>query len=814
MRSVAAIPAAGLLAGVALGTYLPSLPVHGARAIMAVSFLAAGIAWRQRRAWALLALVGWTFLLGGAVLGASAWSRAWRPPLLGAYESLRSRAGDAELVVVTGRLRTDAAPTPSGVSLSLDVLAIGAPDEASEFSGRRGAPLGGAILTVLGEMGRERMGEWRAGRRVRTPAVLRRPSVYLDPGVADHERQLAARGTRLVGTVKSGALVEVVARGSRTREWLAEARAYCRLAITDAVGRWSPRSAAIVAAIVVGDRTELDEAVERRLQEAGTYHVIAISGGNIAILAGVLIGLFRLAGLLGPPAMIAAAGALVAYAGLVGGGASVDRATCMAVLSLLGRALDQRGPPLNTLAVAAAVLTLASPLSVLDPGFLLTCGATLAILIVVPLVATLEMPRFARAAAGLLAASLASELMLLPIAASVFSRVTVAGLALNFAAIPLMGVAQGAGMALILAWPLSHAVARATGYVAHLGADGLVRSAELMRFAPALTWRVAPPAAWCVVAYYAAGALAGLLWTRPRLRRATVGAAIVAGLWMVAEPWAWPLSRGDGRLRATFVDVGQGDAAFVRLPTGEVLAVDAGGLTGPSTFDVGERVVAPVLRNAGVRRLSDLIVTHGDADHAGGAGALLREFRPRVVWEGVPVPRDEALRALRAGAANGRARWTTVQAGDRLALADAELRVWHPPPPDWERQTVRNDDSIVVELRWREVSIVLTGDIEREAEAALAGVIPPAPLRVVKVPHHGSLTSSTEAFVRMLDADVAVVSVGRGNPYGHPSPIVLDRYSRAGAEIFRTDRDGAITIDSDGRSLSVTTFTGRGVTLD
>ena len=176
---------------------------------------------------------------------------------------------------------------------------------------------------------------------MRFPIQLRRPSRYLDPGVPDHERALARRGTILVGTVKSAALVEVVARGSWIDERFDAIRAFGRLAISQAVGRWSARSAAIVAAIVIGDRAGLDAEVQHRLQEAGTYHVIAISGGNIAILAGLMLGMFRLAGLLGRSAMVASIVALVGYGYLVGGGASVDRATLMAVVSLAGRAAGQ-----------------------------------------------------------------------------------------------------------------------------------------------------------------------------------------------------------------------------------------------------------------------------------------------------------------------------------------------------------------------------------------------------------------------------------------------------------------------------------------
>ena len=132
----------------------------------------------------------------------------------------------------------------------------------------------------------------------------------------------------------------------------------------------------------------------------------------------------------------------------------------------------------------------------------------------------------------------------------------------------------------------------------------------------------------------------------------------------------------------------------------------------------------------------------------------------------------------------------------------------HPGTADWERQKVRNDDSIVLELRWRDVSVLLTGDIGKAVERALTAKLAPARLRVIKVPHHGSLTSSTEEFIRALHPTVAVVSVGRANHFGHPVPEVVERYKAAGAEIFRTDQDGAVTLDTDGSSLEVHGFVG------
>lgn len=840
MRAVAAIPAIGLLTGLAIGLAAPDVPVPLGIVLLCASAAVGVWALRVSVPLVLAVAVGGGFAAGGAMLSADASRKAWRPPLRVAFERLAQaeRAAardegrhlsedDEAFATIEGVLRADAAASPGGVLLSVAVDLIrgekrSAGRDVSTVVPPAFAVDGGTQITVAGTLASTYIDAWRAGRRVRMPVRLRRPSRYLNPDVPDLERALARRGTALVGTVKSGALVEVVERGSPLSEAAAALRAFARRALAEGVGPWSRRSAGIVAAIVIGDRAGLDPDVQRRLQDAGTYHVIAISGGNIAILAGLLFGAFRLFGVLGRAAIASAIVVLMGYAHLVGGGASVNRATLMAVVYFAARGLDHRTPPLNALAFAAVCLLASEPLSVIDPALVLTFGATLALLLVQPVMSRFSrtplarrpfarrgLPRLLGPLVGLLAASIAVELLLLPVGALFFSRVTFAGLLLNFAAVPLMGVAQVAGMAVV---PVSALLPRAglwTGFVAHVAAAGLVKSADLVDLFPAATFRVARPSVPAMCVYYVGLALA-LSPVRSRLaRRAAVTAVVLAAIWIVAEPWAFVASRGDGRMHATFLDVGQGDSTLVRLPSGSTLLVDAGGLTSRSTLDVGDRVVAPVLRAAGIRRLDVVALTHGDPDHVGGAPSVIREFKPGSVWEGVPVPPFEPLRALRAEAAAAGARWWNVKAGDALRLDGVDLFVRHPPPPDWERQRVRNDDSIVLELRWQDVSIFLTGDIGSAVERALLGVVPAAPIRVVKVPHHGSLTSSAPEFVRALAPAVAVVSAGRSNPFGHPAPDVLRRYREAGAEIFRTDRDGAVTVDTDGRAIHVRGFTGR-----
>jgi len=863
VRTIAAIPAAGLLAGAVIGLLLPDSPLVLASLLLLVSLAgavsAAALGPHAGRSTVLALFVGLGFFAGGTTLSVTEWKRAWRPPLRVVFEQLaraQRAAAEAEgrrlpeddeaFATIEGVLHADAALTGSGVSLSIAVDRVLIGQEGQDGQDRRDGhgedghgedvlersakalaerTYGGIVVTVVGSLAATHLDDWTAGRRVRCPVTLRRPSRYLNPGVPDQERALARRGTTLVGTVKSGELVELIAIGGSVDEAFARARLFARHAIADAVGRWSPQSAAIVAAIVIGDRAGLDHAVQTRLQEAGTYHVIAISGGNIAILAGLLVGAFRLAGWLGRTAMVCAIAMLVAYARLVGGGASVDRATFMAVVHFGARAFDHRAPPLNTIAITAALLVAADPLSVTDAGFVLTFGATLAILLVVPLIDR-DRPKVVLTVVTLFAASAAAEAMLFPVGATVFSRVTFAGLGLNFLAIPLMGIAQIGGMAVVPITLASPAAAAAMGWVAHLGASGLVRSADLVRYLPVLSYRVAPPHWSAVVCYYGAGATAWALW-RHRVessgtaerqhariaRRASAAIAGVAALWILADPRALIARRGDGRLHAMFVDVGQGDSIFVVFPLGSTLLVDAGGLSMSSPFDIGDRVVAPVIRRAGFRRLDVVAVTHGDPDHIGGAASILEEFRPAEVWEGIPVPRSAALTALRLHTESRGARWANVYAGDHRTIDGVDVIVRHPTVADWERQKVRNDDSIVLELRWRDVSILLTGDIGKVPERMFTPVLPLARLRVVKIAHHGSLTSSTPDFVIAIRPQIAVVSAGRSNHFGHPVPDVLERYRAAGAEVFRTDRDGAVMVDTDGTTLDLHTFSGRQLSL-
>ena len=807
MRCPAAIPAIALCAGITAGIFF-SPPIHPIVPPL-VLLTAIAVFAAQRERWT-VALITCGFVVVGLVLGRDANSASRNAPLRAVFDR-HLAPGELQLFTdVSGVLRTDASKGPSGVTL--DVLI-----DRIELNGSIHPTSGGMLIGVGGALASNRILQWRAGRRVAFPATLRIPTTYLDPGVGDAERQLAWRGVALVWSVKSDRLVDVTARGTRLEEAVASARATVRQAVASSVGPWSVRSAAVVSAILIGDRAGLDADVERRLQEAGTYHVIAISGGNIAILAGLCIYLFR-AFRAGPRnSALLVIVMLTAYAFVVEGGSSVGRATLMAAIYFAAQLCDHRTLPMNVAALTAAILFCADPLQVVDAGFALTFGATLGILVGMSKVAdVLPASPWLRAPAALLVASACAEISLLPVSAFVFSRVTFAGLIVNVAAIPSMTLVQIAGMAVVgLMW-LSPDLARSIGWIAHLGVEGLIGSAALVDLFPWLTQRLAPPPLLVMAVYYASLiCVASASLVVPILRTAVVRLGtlglIVTGSWIITAPTF--ASRSAQPLRVTFLDVGQGDAAIVQFPDGRTLSVDAGGLASTTTFDLGARVISPAFWALGVRRLDYMSVTHGDSDHLGGAASVFRDFTPFEVWEGVPVPPHAPMRELRALADAGGAVWRTLQPADRVRFGDVELVVHHPPRPEWERQRVRNDDSEVIEIRYGGVSFVFTGDIGTDVERTIAPSFTRAPVRILKVPHHGSATSSSQAFLDVLRPDIAVISAGRGNPFGHPVPSVLERYRKIGAAIYRTDQDGAVTVETDGTTVRVAAFTGRTLTL-
>ncbi len=803
MRGVALIPAVALVVGVLCGTQWP----HGFSSAVPVAVWACGCLtwWRQLdRATTALLLIG--FLLSGVVLGAAASRDVLAPPLrllldrhVGGFALDAIGPGGAHSpMLVRGRLVEDAAVRDGFTSLRLEV-------ETVHVGGVPVASAGGLQVSVNGAPHAADSQTWRAGRTLEVPVTFRRPARYLNDGVGDFERDLALSGIVLAGSVKSALIVDVVAAGTWFDEAAGSARAHVRRRVGKYVGRDTVREG-IVTAILIGDRTGLPDEVRERLQAAGTYHVIAISGGNVALLAALMLALMSLAGLAPRQAAAVAAIGLSAYAAAVTAGPSVWRATLTAVVYLSARAIDHRSPPWHAMAVSAAILACISPLDVRNVGFVLTFGAAGAILEAARRVqGVVRLPRPLTWLLAAVAASAAVELALLPVSAAAFSRVTTAGLLLNLAAVPLMTVTQMAGIVVATA---PAAFAAPAGWIADRAAGGLLETARLVDIAPWLSWRVPPPPALLLVGYYSALGV-WVLTRRPEVRR-IAAIAVTSGLTLIAAG-AQPAPGGErAGLRLTVFDVGQGDAMLLQMPDASAMVVDTGGIGfGASAFDIGGRVLAPALWARGLRRLDLLALTHGHPDHVGGALRLVRDFSPREIWEGVRVAGDPVLGTIQQAAQRQQLRLEPRYTGAARRFGEVQVRILSPAPPDWERRRVRNADSLVMEVVYRDAAILLTGDIEAEQERRIAPLLRPARIRILKVAHHGSRTSTSPELIDSWRPTHAVISCGRGNTFGHPHPDVLARLEAAGTKVLRTDLQGQITFNTDGHRLSIDTYVGK-----
>jgi competence protein ComEC len=635
----------------------------------------------------------------------------------------------------------------------------------------------------------------RDGDRLRLFASLSLPRGYGNPGAFDAEGAALHEGWVATGHCKTSQLVTHLgpATVSPVRLALARARAWSRQMLRTYVPAGGEEG--LVRAMVLGDRSGLPPETAEAFRAAGTFHVLALSGAQVALVAGLLFAALRRAGA-GPRATAAVvAAAVTAYAAFVGGDVPIVRAALMTVVVALGRALDFDADLGNLVGLAGGVLLIARPSSVFDVGFQLSFGATLGLVMLTGRIVA-WLPRLPLRLDAALAGSLAAQVPLVPFVAAHFHRLTPAALLLNLLAIPLSTAVLLSGFAVLFLAKVPP-LAEAAGQLAWWMAHALLHSADPVSALPGLAPRVVSPDLLAVLLY-----LAGTLLIF-RKGRPLAGALVVAA---ALGSLVWPASaRGDGRLRLTVLDVGQGDALVLRSPRGRVRMVDAGG-TYDGGFDVGEAVVAPYLWSLGASALDGIVVTHAHPDHAGGVPALLRGFTVRSLWEG-PAPRRDpgyATLAKALGASGADARG--VVRGTHEEWDGVHVRVLGPGGRGGQPLRVRNDDSVVLEVGLGDVRFLLAGDVEAAGEAALR----PRPAMALKVPHHGSRSSSSPAFVDAVAPRVALVSAGLRNRFGHPDPGVVARYRARGVLVLSTAVEGAITLSTDGRQVWLGTHRGGG----
>jgi competence protein ComEC len=568
------------------------------------------------------------------------------------------------------------------------------------------------------------------------------------------------------------------------------------------------RQGAVLEALLLGERGRMDEATTLGLQKSGLYHLIAISGAHIGIISFLLLAILRIVRLPRRPSYGILILFLLFYALMVEGRASVMRATIMALTYLSGKLLWEKTQLLNTISFSAFVLLLFNPFSLFEPGFQMTYAATLSIILFYPKVTKFLSPLPLKIG-NLLALSLTAQLGVIPLVACLFNRVTLSSLLLNIPAIPLVGLIMGSGFVFLIVSPVSPVLAALLAPGIKFLVNIFLWLSHLLDAVPALSYRLPTPLPAIVIGYYFF--LLALL-IRPRFRSQVIitislFAAFLAVL--VISPFPPRISPA---LRVTFLDVGQGDSILVEFPGRKKMLVDGGG-TPDSSFDIGEQVVSPFLWRRGIKKLDYLVLTHAHPDHLNGLVAVARNFRIVEFWEAFSPDRSPAYEEL-IQSLSSVSRRRRVFRGFRLREGRVMIDILHPEESAPLKRKADNDDSLVLRLSADGISILLAADIGRASEKVILDDEAVARSQVLKSPHHGSRSSSSEAFLAAVGPLVVVISAGRGNPYGVPHPEVLRRYEAAGMIILRTDLHGAVEITAQDPGLSIRTAASEASPID
>jgi competence protein ComEC len=663
-----------------------------------------------------------------------------------------------------------------------------------------------------------RFPEYHYGDRLRVSGWLQTPPVFED---FSYREYLARRG---IHVLIQQPYIERTASGQgkpfRTAMYATKDHA------RDVIARLLPDpEASLLQGILLGIKTAIPDALYGDFNATGTSHIIVISGANLLIVAALFSRSFgRLLGK--RRAYWFTMAGLVLYVLLVGADPVVTRAGVMAGLFVTARHLGRQSTAYVSLLASAVFLTLINPLALWGVGFQLSFAATLGlILFTAPIEGLFErgLTRFVsreQAQKGIrylndvLIVTLAAMILVIPLVIYHFGRLSLVAPIANLLILPVQapimitgGVATLTGLI-----PFLEPVARVIAWVPWLCLAYTSWVVSIMAAWPFASIQIGHTSAGWLLAYYVL--LLGIAWTvshregsASRLwtwATSRASSKVILGLSLAAAILSWlaVLQLPDGRLHVAFLDVGQGDAILVTTPQGQQILIDGGPNPTALTSALGKQM--PFWD----RSIDLLLMTHPDGDHTTGLTAVLSRYTVGQWLDSGCVDNDptyiECQRLLQATMVPRH----SVRAGDQVELGEGlVLEVLHPPselmtgtPSD------SNNNSVVLRLVWKEASVLLTGDLEAEGEQLLLRSSQPLNANVLKIGHHGSAGASTPQFLSAVSPDLAVISVGADNDFGHPDQAVLERLAhQSNLTILRTDEQGTVEFTTDGHHLWVRT---------
>ena len=697
------------------------------------------------------------------------------------------------------------------------------------------------------------------GSRIIAQGILRLPSGMRNPGEFDYREHLRRQGVDSLMDVRDDKFITVIGRGRLNYliDFALSVKAVMTRAIDryiydgmeekvssssvlrsnwgQVVGKWIRANSlpeggrGILKGVLLGDVSEMPSEVQDMFTDTGTVHVLVVSGSNVALIVAILYLILRRAfRVRSKTSALASIGFVILYLFITGAQPPVLRASVMAVLALTALFLERDADVYNILAISAFAILVWNPLLLYDPSFQLSVSALLGVVYLTPLIERWFRPlvtlsqrlpspleKFIRGTIILFSASLGAQIATTPIIVFYFNRVSIISLAANLIVVPLSGLILPLGAALavvgsvgLVSGPLGFVFGHLASFLGYVswGMVGLTTMAvKLFAQVPYASLEFPPPDVRMIITYYAGIVILLNLGVSRWAKKGLIYATLVLG-----SLWVWvEVISPDDELRVTFLDVGQGDSAFVRFPDGSNMLIDGGGAPGFKR-DVGKRVVNPFLLRNWALTIDRLVVSHPDLDHLKGLLAVLENRRVKEVIDiGANHPSRTYGDFLQLVLAEGVGEdgYRTPYQGMVLGRGkDWQASILYPESQGGKFPDV-NNNSIVIKITYGEVTLLFVGDIEKKAEEELVATFgEQIDIDILKAPHHGSKTSSSSLFLKTTTPETVIVSVGLNNRYNHPSPEVIERYKDHGIDyVYRTDENGAITVITDGRGYRVET---------
>lgn len=661
------------------------------------------------------------------------------------------------------------------------------------------------LLVYLSNGQEERVPEY--GQYIRVSGTISFFQNASNPG--NFNQRFYYRKQGITGALKQARLEEIRAFTGkagwkyRLLEWMSDIREKTAEQILAYLGE---EKGGVLCSMMLGDRAYMDEEVRENYQKSGIGHLLAISGLHVSFVGMGIYEILRHASFTRTFAAGGSCAVLILYAVLTGGSISAVRAAVMFLIRMGAEVTGREYDGLTAAGTAMLLMLSFNPLQLFDAGFLLSFGAVLGVYLILPFWQTEGEAKWKRT----IKMSLSVQLAVLPIMLYYYYEISPYSIFWNLLAVPLAGIVLACGFAGILTgtvvsgglWParISYGI---SGLILGIYEEG----SRIMLEIPGARWVAGRPGTVQILAYYMVLAVMLACFRFGKKKAAYTG--ILAAVLLMG----FPHGRA-GELEIYMMNVGQGDAFFLRGPKGGTYLIDGGSST---VSDVGKYRIEPFLKSEGVGKLDYVWVSHGDIDHLGGIEEMLKRQKYGIRIERIVLPGerfwDEKLYEFAQTATEYGAKVYTVEAGQILREGEMELFcIW--PGDEKEKEEMPepgNEASMVLALRYRRFDMLFTGDLENDAEDTVSARIGELQeqkklsdrFEVLKVGHHGSRNATSERLLEITRPDAAWVSAGEKNRYGHPHEEVLERLANWGVSLYNTKDGHAVKLCTDGEKYSI-----------